>query len=93
MAANKIEIEQDLSIQFSPNKKRVVLQKRNGKTNAVRRVTAPISVLRVALDNRDILDDGEAVSFDNNWQIGVEDYAGQDYVCFHKHDSEGVRSG
>lgn len=93
MAANKIEIEQDLSIQFSANKKRITLQKRNGKTNAVRRVSAPISVLKLALSEREVLEEGETIPYEINWQIGVEDYAGVDYVCFHKQDSEGVRSG
>lgn len=81
----KIVIEQDISMQLSPNSKRIIIQKKN------RRITAPISVLRTAMENKSLLDEGETLSIDSSWQINVEDWAGLDYVCFHKLDDDMIR--
>lgn len=84
MTSEKVEIEQDLKIQLSPNKKRAILFKNK------RKVTAPISILKVAVENKAMLDNGQTLSYEN-WQLNVDDWAGIDYICFHKFDDLNVR--
>ena len=86
MGAEKVEIEQDLSIQLSPNKKRAVIYKNK------RKVTTPISILRVAVENESMLDGGQTLSYES-WQVNIDDWQGEDYVCFHKFDDANVRVG
>ena len=81
----KMEIEADLHIQLTPNKKRIYIHKKN------RRVIASISVLRSAKENRKSLDDGETISYDTFWQMNVEDWNGIDYVCFHRLGEDMIR--
>lgn len=82
---NKVEIETELHIELSPNKKRVILQKKN------RRITAPISILRIALENKVALDNGQTYNLDNVWNLNVDDWSGVDYICFHKFNEKGDR--
>lgn len=83
----KIEIEEDLSILLSPNKKRVVILKKK------RRIYAAITLLKIASENRENLDAGENITYDFNWSMKVEDWSGEDYVCFQKLDERDERVG
>lgn len=82
-----IIIDDNISLRFSPNKKRVILKKKQG-----RRITTPISILKIAVENKIVLDAGEIVNHDTSWNIKIADWAGIDYVCFEKLADDSTRA-
>lgn len=89
----KVNVGQNLFLQFLKNPKLVaVLKRSSGSTStsgentntSLRRIVVPIRILQFANEKKEELQDGITLAIDNFWEIAHSNYDESTYCCFVK---------
>lgn len=91
-SSNFMDINSKLKISVFRNGRKVIIC-RDRPDGVQRRVSVPVRILRDLHDKKDTLESGIKVTFGDNWEVKLTDFAESEYLQFNFLDDSGNRIG